>query len=436
MTHAVSLREIIGRFVLSLVLVCWARPHGAHAVRHLGTAAVRGIARDVVVYDTLAYLLSDSGLTVIDIRDPATPNVLAATSSTGTGFELAVHGEYAYLSGSGTCIAIVDVSSPAHPELLRSAGDSCHFVWGIAHRVAAEGEEELLGVASNCGVDLFSMDHPDAPARLSRTNPSGYLGCSPTYSLPADSAYFPIYKWGYHKTDDVVFRGDQMFVLSYEGSWNGSYLRLTRLDIADPTMPVISDRLTLLYGGCALTVDDSFAYVAHRGGWRDETLAEEVTGGMDIIETVGEIMRVVGTVTYEGSGEDIALVDDTLYVAAGAGGVKVLDCGDKTQPRVVDSVTHVGETPLRANGIWRRDRHLFVADATAGLLVFDTDDGATGGKEFHRRAFHGRDGTMPTVIYSIRGRRLGGATRSGVGVVRNAGGWRCTMQPFSARRGD
>jgi hypothetical protein len=88
----------------------------------LGAVRTLGEARDVVVQGRYAYVADGrDGLTVVDIGDPANPQVAANCPIPGRGYanKVAVHDSLVLVADEVAGVAILDITNPVAP-LLRS----------------------------------------------------------------------------------------------------------------------------------------------------------------------------------------------------------------------------------------------------------------------------------------------------------------------------
>jgi hypothetical protein len=116
-----------------------------------GTANTPGIARGVAVSGNYAYV-ADSGplsaeLQVVNIS-AAPPQIVGSLDALGTGsaFEVAVSGSYAYLTDGGYGLLVIDVSNPASPQLVCTV-DTPGSAWDVDlsghHAFVADGSGGL-----------------------------------------------------------------------------------------------------------------------------------------------------------------------------------------------------------------------------------------------------------------------------------------------------
>jgi len=70
----------------------------------------------VSVQNSYAYVADGKGLTVIDIKNPAAPQITGSIKTTGEAIQVRVAGDYAYVADEKG-LAIIDIADPQHPQL-------------------------------------------------------------------------------------------------------------------------------------------------------------------------------------------------------------------------------------------------------------------------------------------------------------------------------
>ncbi|MBU1950372.1 MAG: hypothetical protein KJ927_16775, partial [Candidatus Eisenbacteria bacterium] len=101
----------------------------------VGSADTPGSAKDVTVSGFYAYVADYySGLQVIDISDPQSPEIVGSANTTGSARGVAVSGARAYLAGGSSGLQVIDISDPQSPEIVGSADKP-----GRAQDVAVSG---------------------------------------------------------------------------------------------------------------------------------------------------------------------------------------------------------------------------------------------------------------------------------------------------------
>jgi hypothetical protein len=124
--------------------------------------------QDVAVSGTFAYLAAgDDGLQIIDVSNPLTPLQRSAVSGIGNATTVAVDSHYAYVGGFGD-LQVVDIRDPAKPQVV------AHYPGYDAFKLAISGSYACLGGASWLTfVDISDPTNPKLAGRSGMSGPTG-----------------------------------------------------------------------------------------------------------------------------------------------------------------------------------------------------------------------------------------------------------------------
>jgi hypothetical protein len=87
----------------------------------VGSADTPGGAQDVALSGAHAYVADDFfGLQVIDITNPASPQIVGSVDTPDHAWDVAVSGTYAYVGGYGSDLHVIDITNPASPQIVGS----------------------------------------------------------------------------------------------------------------------------------------------------------------------------------------------------------------------------------------------------------------------------------------------------------------------------
>jgi hypothetical protein len=131
---------------------------GSDALDHATSVAVSGH----YAYVTAAY---DNRLTVIDISNPLSPQIVASIQDQARlafDVDVAVQGNYAYVANQSTYLglAVVDISNPANPQILGDANSS----WlNGAYRVRVLGSFAYVSADYAEAAAVVDVSNPSAP---------------------------------------------------------------------------------------------------------------------------------------------------------------------------------------------------------------------------------------------------------------------------------
>ncbi len=116
-----------------LTVVDIANPQSPEVVASLKDTTNLNAPVDVAVSGQYAYVadqISPGRLTVVDRSNPADPRVVASLASTSLNgaYRIRVRGDFAYVSAfSGADVAVLDISNPLSPRLVAALADSTHL---------------------------------------------------------------------------------------------------------------------------------------------------------------------------------------------------------------------------------------------------------------------------------------------------------------------
>ena len=123
-----------------------------------GSVDTPGFSRSVAVQGNYAYVADgDSGLQVLDITTPGTPEIVGSIDTPGSAIGVAVHGDYAYVADDESGLQVVDITTPGTPEIVGSVDTP-----GSARGVAVQGN--YAHVADDwLGLQVVDVTTPEAP---------------------------------------------------------------------------------------------------------------------------------------------------------------------------------------------------------------------------------------------------------------------------------
>jgi hypothetical protein len=363
------------------------------------TAALSSSMDDVVVAGDYAYLaVSDEGLRIINIANPATPVEMGSYSISGRTWALAIVGDRAYLSDVDDGLHIVNVADPAHPTRV-----GFHYQPGILN-MAIVGDYAYLAVLGS--FHIVNIADPNRPIEVSHYDPPGdssdfgalALGVFDvavvgTYAYLAVASGLDIVNVSNPKTPVEVSLYKTPVAQSVAVAGQYAYLATTQglhvVNIANPSAPTktsVYDKAAIgrvnisenyLYGtdGRSLhiinavtpqtlvevghfdtsgplladpivTVASGFAYVGDGKSLR----IISITNPVDLVEA--------GFYDTPGTVSDVAVSGTYAYVADGQSGLRTINLADPAHP------TEVGHylTPGAASGIAVAGNYAYISE--------------------------------------------------------------------------
>jgi hypothetical protein len=134
----------------------------------VGTVDTPNAARGLAVDDSLAYVAdTNSGLQVIDIRDPQNPQIVASLATVGGAYSVAISGGYAYVAGLSSGLFVVDISNPLNPLLVGT-----YDTRGASYDVALAGDYAYVADFT-FGLELIEITDPIHPRFVSQVDSPG-----------------------------------------------------------------------------------------------------------------------------------------------------------------------------------------------------------------------------------------------------------------------
>lgn len=358
---------------------------------------------------------SQAGFTLVDLADPADPQIVAFTGELTSGGKVIVRDGLAFLVGGG--IIVLDVSGPLAPPVLGSipelvasteliVADGLAYVAARAHglviaRATDSGELQLIG---SCGAsnDVRKVAHagnlvamtiyPNAGLKLvDVSNPAQPV------LVGSLAIYYDIY--------DVALTTTYAYVIQGGEGPGYSWSELLIVDVTDPTAPTLVDDLILPQRTVAVTVADGLLYA---GGYYPQlhtyTLADPVAPkfvatvptpwiSASIVVRDGLLLtcgpsigvlsladplapQLLSTVSMPWDVQNVDMRGGTVYAAALRGGLQVIDLLDPVHPVLIGQAN--GPWGARAIGLLG---DLVLVTGNTGLLAYPLQCPATVGIE-------------------------------------------------------
>jgi len=275
-----------------------------------------GPTRTVAAGGDHAYFASGPTVLIVDLSDPATPQVAGEIALLSTA-EIAVSGDLTYLASEADGLQIYDVSTPAEPVRIGSHG--------LPERPQSIAVADDLAYVLAGGLRIFDVSTSAQPVEI---------GLVEMYGV------------------DLAISGDHAYVVDGIG--------LTVANVSDPTDPVIIASVDTPGDSSGVATAGHYAYIA------------DTFGGLRVIDVTYPYAPVEVASSPTSYSFDLAVVGDYAYMADNAQGLKVIDISVPTAPSLAGSV----DTPGSALGVAANGGLAFVADNNQGLRVVDVNSPA------------------------------------------------------------
>jgi hypothetical protein len=282
-----------------------------------------GTVEDIKIVGNLAYLAEgDMGLGILNISNPANPQEIAHVGVAEYADGIAISGNYVFVADQGYGVDILDVSDPGNPQGVAGLETD-----GDGYDVAVTGEYLLL--ADGCeGVRIWNVADPWFPVELAH------------YTT-----------WG---GADAVGTADHCAYVADE------YLGLVAISVGDTARPRWLGSVPLGDYGLGIAGRDSAVCVAAGTvGLRIINMADPFPGAPEIGR-----YRLDPVVAH-----DVVLSGRYAYVAAGDGGLEIIDVTEPPDYHLTGKLANCGAWAVAVSG-----NHAYVASEAPGLIVADVSD--------------------------------------------------------------
>ncbi len=326
-----------------------------------GTAPTTANASRVSVAGSRAYVTEGTnGVEIIDVSNPVSPAVAVPVMSIGgSASDVAIDGEFVYVSLVAGFLSILDTNAPIEAEVVGSdpGYTYANFV-KTSEDYAFVTDWDTLEV-----VDVSDPAHPHSIRTVSIPGLSYGIALSGDYVYVASQAgtvYIvdvsspmeatlvkTLYTPGESKGIDVF--GDYAYVGMGVGG-------LLAVDISDPTAPSVLGTALTIGAAEDVFVSGHYAFVV------------EGYSGLEVFDVSNPRSPVsVGTLATGNVTRGVAVADDYVYVADGTTGLKFADASDPSSLGSPQTVNTDGD----AHAVSVAGGYAVVADWTAGLQIVD-----------------------------------------------------------------
>ncbi len=285
----------------------------------VGSVDTPSLARGVAISGTHVYIADwGSGLQVIDITNPESPQIVGSVDTPGEAWGVAVSATHAYVADRDSGLQVIDITNPESPQIVGSLDTP-----GSAHGVAVSGSHAYVADWGS-GLQVIDITDPESPQIVGSVGtPGGARG--------------------------VAVSGNYAYIADYAGG-------LQVIDITAPESPQIVGSVGTAHRAYGVAVLGTHAYIA------------DYESGLQVIDiTYPESPYIVGSVDTPGYAWSVAISATHAYIADTFPGLQVIDITNPEGPQIVGGV----DTPGYAYGVAVSGSHAYVADYTSGLQVID-----------------------------------------------------------------
>ena len=268
----------------------------------------------IALRDRYAFLTDTDGLEVIDISNPLRPVRVGFVHTPSGGADVALAGDYAYVSDLYNGILVINIEDPMHPFIAGSVP-----TFGAAGGLWVKGifvyVSTLANTPTQSKLQVFSIaSDPTAPTLVGMTD------------IPS---------WGF----DVVVRENLAYVACAQAG-------LVIVDVAYPTDPEVVGQVDTPGFAVGVEAEGDYAYVADQASVQIVNVAAP------------DQPRITGSFAVPSLSWSVIMHNGYLFVGDYEGGVLFADVMDPVHPRVIGHV----DTPAMAFVIAFQDGLAYVVD--------------------------------------------------------------------------
>jgi hypothetical protein len=281
---------------------------------------IPGVRGRIIVSDTLAFILGQSNIHVVNISNPAEP--VYRTAWIYYAKDMIVSGHLAYLT-AGSDFIILDISDVQSPEILSSISGG------------------FEGICLNDTV-IYCVDHGGSVAlwTIDVSNPLAPVYLSNTLDLPA------------YSNSDIAYSDDHVFIVSGDNVWT--------IDVHDPANPITVDTMMIKTMTNKICIDN------------DKAIINDDVSGISVIDISDPGNPVIsGYYDTPGYAYQVFAENNIVYIANSYSGLQIVDIANNINPWQLGSVDVLIQS--LSQGIDCKDDYAYV-NVGNGLEVVDIKD--------------------------------------------------------------
>jgi len=326
-------------------------------------------AFDVTVLDNTLYISSgEQGLNIFDITDPGQPETLGHYSELNI-LSSEVRGNFCYIASGSDGFNILDISNPANPELCSTymTNNAQSVILAGNHAIIADGEGGVLDI------DITDPYRPESFESLKLSYTSS-VDVSDNIILVADkSGLYTIQSFQYGKSFKISDLKTEGNANSITVSGNNIYIAdhskgFLVLSLDDPANISNSDILFQIDSEYAeqIIIDENKLYLA------------DGAGGIKIYDLINNKPILSDIISVDGNVKSLLVTNEYILSAAGSGGIqgKVRDSGMDIPLEAVDDRNRRYSADISivlpdARDLLFFENYLYVTDRKKGLVIID-----------------------------------------------------------------
>ncbi len=301
--------------------------HDPTRIIEVGCFDSPGDARGVFVDGGYAYLADGlNGLCVLSIDTPETPDLVGQLNIPGVNVtDVAVYGQYVYISCAADSLRGVDVSDPTSPELVWTSA-----AIGSGREIELSGNIMLFN--STGGLILYDLIDPGNPEKKSSVDSTEVEG----------AAVRDGYLFAHYDSELHVF------------------------DVSDISSPQQVGTLQTNVDALSMAVGDTLLFLT----------ASDHDGEFLIVSvSYPSAPAILGRYTTPGTPQDVEAVGYNAFIADGEGGLRIVDFYD---PVNFEEIGSYRMTEVKSVASWQNQAYMVMLDNLLQVSISDGSPEITG----------------------------------------------------------
>jgi hypothetical protein len=319
---------------------------------------------------TEAYVADSSGLTLLDIRNPAQPVRLGSLAIerlwTWPYIKSFVNvfraGTVLYITGGESGLWIVDISDLYHPRLLSRYATFARGIWVANNRAYVAGDPLSILDVSNPAIPILLGSYPGPIEQVQVVGNLAYISGDTILDVHDPAHPIRLSVW-FGLNDAFYVDGDRLYTLSSSRRGRCKEVLLQVYDLSNRVDPQLRGSLVLPIEDrehCNLRIRPANGLVYIVG----------VGAGLHIVDASNAAQPVLRSSYGTFLAYDLRIVGTRVYVAANDQGLQIIDVSNPSQPTFLGA-----HAPVQyAHDLQVTGDLIYVADGTNGLRILDISD--------------------------------------------------------------
>ncbi|MCI0541910.1 MAG: hypothetical protein L0Z50_42480, partial [Verrucomicrobiales bacterium] len=324
---------------------------------------IDGIIWGLDVSDGFVYLVANtSSLYVVDVHDPARPELVSRSEVGKNGNAIVVRDGIAFIADGANGLVVVDVQDARHPFPVNTFNTG-----GYADRIYLQGPVAYIAQGTD-GFAAIDLSNPGAPRKVGNYSQGQVDDLAVLGSLVLATGYEDVLQivdvsdpGQPARVGNVHIPGANAAGVAVAASHafvGARWLGLLAIDMRNPAKPILADSYRMDGFSTDLDVVNNRVYLA------------DSEAGLQIIDATDPAKpERVGHFSDSGA-SGISVSNNLAYLGAWANGVKVLNVANPQNPTQLGQVA----TPGYASRIGLGSGLIFVPSGENGLRIVDAKD--------------------------------------------------------------